>query len=132
MPLPRLQQQLRKTHVPSPDEGAAVNEYSFVQVTEGRWPSGREQIIGILTSDPAQLAEVNHIEFSPGSDDLDTFLQAALRLPSGRPVLLMRYSKMPTTGTLVLADSLDDPAEARRELLLILHQSLHGFSWTPD
>src|SRR3954452_1333240 len=90
-------------------EGAAMNETSFTQETEGRWASGREQIIGVLRSDPDQLTCENHIEFSPGSNDLNTFVQAALRLRSGRAVILMRYTHTPADGTLVLADSLDEP-----------------------
>lgn len=98
------------------------------QVSEGKWPSGREKAIGVLRFSPSDL-EALGLEFTSGADDLDTFKQAGLQLYSGRLLLLMRYANDSAPGTTVLADSVDDAAAAREELLLSLALPADSYSW---
>jgi hypothetical protein len=107
-----------------------VTDQPFVQVFEGRWPSGDAKPIAVLRQEPDELAKRLPIRFTAGRDDLDEYVEAALRLPSGRGILLIRHRHSPYPGTEVQADSEDAADEARKELLSALVLNDDAFAWT--
>jgi hypothetical protein len=87
----------------------------------GRWPSGESRFIATLALEPVDLAARHGASFVAWeSDGLGPCEGAAVRLPSGRHLLLTRYEHQPEPGTHVEADWEDDPADALRELLAVL------------
>ena len=104
----------------------------FEQVSDGRWPNGIDKPIAVLRSDPEELQREFGVRFTAGSDDLDEFHEAALRLSSGRPVLLTRYRRSPGRGTTVSVDRLDDATEALNELRSCLDLPMRGVTWISD
>ena len=104
----------------------------FTQVTKGRWPTGIDKPIAVLRAEPDELSERYGLRFHAGSDDLDRFQEAALRLGSGRPVLLYRYERSPSAGTTVTVDQGDHAREALDELCAALHLRRRGITWVSD
>jgi hypothetical protein len=104
----------------------------FEQVHTGRWPSGADKTIAIIKYEPEDLTERSGVRFTAGSDESDEFVEAGLRLPSGRPILLMRYAHDSFRGTAVHADSRDDAEVARGELLEALRLASDAYSWIPE
>lgn len=104
----------------------------FVQVYDGRWPSGIDKALAVLRLEPEDLEPRYGVRFTPGCDDLDEFREAALRLHSGRPVLLMRYRRSPGPGTLVSIDDGDDASEALEELRDALELPARDLTWISD
>ena len=104
---------------------------SYQQVLEGKWPSGIDKTIGLLTLEPDQLSERWSIVFRKSSDELGPFREAGLRLSSGRPILLLRYERSPHLGTEVRADVADNSESARAEFLSALSLPDSVFSWIP-
>jgi hypothetical protein len=98
-------------------------------VQEGSWPSGDAKPVAVLKAEPDELTERLNIKFTDGRDDLDFFREAAVRLESGRLLLLVRYQNAPIPGTQVHADSMDSPVDARRELLHAFGLNGETFSW---
>jgi len=76
------------------------------------------------------VLEGRGVQFRPGSDDLGSFIEAALRLPSGRAVLLVRRPD-PSPGIGVWADTADDPTAALGELLSVLNLGKNDVAWPP-
>lgn len=74
----------------------------------------------MLAASPEWLADRYHLAFFAGSDNLDAYRAAAVRLPSGRRIGLLRHEGAPDGGTEVHADAQDDPAAAVSELLAAL------------
>jgi hypothetical protein len=105
---------------------------SFEQVGSGRWASGIEKPVAILTAEPHQLAENYALRFTRGQDDLDEFQEAAIRLNSGRAVLLIRYKHSPGPGTTVSIDREDHANDAIRELRKALRLKQADLSWVAD
>jgi hypothetical protein len=104
----------------------------FEQVHAGRWPSGTDKTIGVIKYEPEDLTERSGVRFTAGSDESDEFVEAALRLPSGRPILLTRYAHDSFRGTAVHADSLDDAELARAEVLEALRLASDVYSWISE
>lgn len=87
----------------------------------GKWPSGECRYVATLALEPHELAGRYGISFVAWeADGLGPCEGAAIRLSSGRHLLLTRYALQPGPGTHVEADWADDPAEALRELLAAL------------
>jgi hypothetical protein len=105
---------------------------SFEQVWSGRWPSGGDKPVALLAAEPDELVQRYGLRFTEGVDDLDEFREAALRLRSGRPVLLVRYRHQPGPGTTVSIDQADHPAQAIRELRDAFRLDEREFVWTAD
>lgn len=106
---------------------------SFRQIHENRrWPGGDGVIAGILQLGPDEIRDHCGVQFTAGQDDLDRFQEAALILPSERPVLLMRYDGDPSQGTTVFVDVRDDRSEARSELITALGLANDAFWWIPE
>jgi hypothetical protein len=104
----------------------------FTQVEKGRWPNGIDKPIAVLRAEPDELAARYGLQFRAGSDDFDRFQEAALRLRSGRPVLLYRYERSPSTGTTVTIDQVDRAREALDELIAALELRRRGITWVSD
>lgn len=105
----------------------------FTQVTtKERWPSGADKPIAVLRAEPEELAKRYGLQFHAGSDDLDRFQEVALRLASGRPVLLYRYERSPSAGTTVVVDHGDHAREALDELVAALDLRERGIVWISD
>lgn len=99
----------------------------------GRWPSGQSRFVATLALEPHELAARYGASFIRWeADGLGPCEGAAVRLPSGRHLLLTRYELQPEPGTHVEADWADDPAEARRELLAALELDERVFTWMSD
>ena len=99
------------------------------QETEYRWPNGIDKAAAILSAEPPELSERHGMNFIADVDSLGSYLAAALRLPSGRLVVLSRHQGDPGTGTSVYVDLLDDADAARRELTQLLGLTDHDFRW---
>ena len=104
----------------------------FTQVKKGRWPSGIDKPIAVLRAEPDELAARYGLEFHAGSDELDRFREAALRLGSGRSVLLYRYERSPGIGTTVSIDGGDRAFEAFDEIAVALGVRKREFVWISD
>jgi hypothetical protein len=102
------------------------------QLWEHRWPSGADQAIGGLQASPAELAERYNLDFRPGADDFDRYIQVGLRLPSGRVLQLLRYTHDPSAGTMVFADRADHAGGAREELISTLDMDAAAFQWLEE
>ena len=103
----------------------------IVQCEFDKWPSGDDQSIAVLQMEPSDLEERLGLRFAEGTDDLDYFRDAAVSLPSGRRLLLVRYLRNESPGTEVRADANDDAAKARSELA----EALGGdsiFTWVSE
>jgi hypothetical protein len=105
---------------------------TFEQVHGGRWPSGIDKALAVLRLNPEELEPRYGVRFTPGCDDLDEFQEAALRLGSGRPVLLMRHRQSPGRGTTVSIDDGDDASEALDELRHALDLAAGDLTWISD
>jgi hypothetical protein len=104
----------------------------FEQVHGGGWPSGIDKALAVLRLEPEDLEPRYGVRFTPGRDDLDEFQEAALRLRSGRPILLMRYRRTPGRGTTVSIDDGDDASEALDELCHALDLPARDVTWISD
>jgi len=104
----------------------------FSQVTGGRWPSGIDKPIAVLRAEPAELSKRYGLRFTAGSDDFDEFQEAALKLRSGRPVLLYRYSRSPSPGTTVTIDDGDRAREALKEFAAAFRLEQRAITWVSD
>lgn len=99
----------------------------------GRWPSGDSRQIAALALDARDLARLYGASFVRYDTDGLGFCEGAgIRLPSGRHLLLARYDHPSDFGTVVEADWMDDPADARRELLAALELDEQVFTWISD
>lgn len=97
-----------------------------------KWPSGNDRSIAVLQMEPSDLESRFGLRFVEDVDDLDFFSEAALQLPSGRRLLLIRYRRNSSPGTEVRADANDDDLAARSELLEALGEDDSVFTWVPD
>jgi hypothetical protein len=104
----------------------------FTQPKRGRWPGGIDKPIAILRAEPAELARRYRVRFTNGQDELDEFQEAALKLKSGRQILLTRYRRSPGPGTTVSVDRLDDATAALGELRELLELGRGELAWVSD
>jgi len=104
----------------------------YKQVQKGRWPSGADKAIAVLRAEPKELEERYGLRFSRGQDELDEFQQAALRLDSGRPVLLTRYRRSPAGGTTVSVDRRASALDSLEDLVEALELRKREISWMSD
>src|SRR5690349_13002651 len=95
-----------------------MHRFRLVPLSEFRWPSGDYRDAGTLRLTPHDIERRLAVSFDRGLDDLDYYRALALRLPSGRPVVLNWYERAPEPRQLsVLADASDDLAAALAETL---------------
>lgn len=90
---------------------------SFTQTEPSPWPSGLGEVAAVITLSPEALADIHGLRFFEGSDNLDSYDAAAIRLGSGRRLGLLRHRGSPARGTEVHTDSEDDFVEALREFI---------------
>ncbi|MGE3601151.1 MAG: hypothetical protein AB7N70_37040 [Dehalococcoidia bacterium] len=88
---------------------------TFTQEWSGVWPGGHSVAAGFIRFPVSHLSEEFGIAFKPGADDLGSFVEAALRLRSGRAILLVQRTH-PTAPIEIYVDANDRPSEAVREL----------------
>ena len=84
------------------------------------WPGGIDQAVVLLRAEPPELAARYGITFVSDIDDLDSHQVAIVRLPSGRPVMFIRYDRSPGPGTEVAIDRADSLDGAWNELRTVL------------
>jgi hypothetical protein len=99
------------------------------QVQPQPWANGHGECIAVLAASPTWLADHYELQFFEGFDNLDDYRAAAVRLPSGRILGLLRHAGAPDPGTEVHADPLDDPDHAVSELLDALGLPSSACTW---
>lgn len=104
----------------------------YEQIEPEKWPSGIDRTAAVLGFEPDELAAACGIAFHRDLDDLDYFRYAALRLSSGRQVVLLRYERNQHPGTGIEIDARDDPTAALREVLDALDLRDTAVTWTPE
>ena len=104
-----------------------MTSQTFRQEWNGSWPSGSSKAVGLISIESPAL-EGRGVQFRPGSDELSSFIEAALRLPSGRALLLIRRPN-PSPGIEVWADAADDPVAALGELRSTLDLGENEVVW---
>lgn len=98
---------------------------TFEQTGPEPWPSGHGGVLAVLRTTPEELTERFSLRFFGGSDNLDAYDAAAIRLRSGRRLGLLRHRGDPAPGVEVHGDAGDDPEAAVAELL-------HAFGMPPS
>lgn len=101
-----------------------MTAHAFTQMSGGRWPSGDSKVLNHLTLEPDEISDRLGIAFSDGADDLGAFVEAGIRLTSGRMLLFLKYKDPETSGTSVLADAEDNVLQAQAELDTLLRRSV--------
>jgi len=109
-----------------------MNTPAFTQIDSPSWPSGYPQAIAVVTIQPELFTKAFGLKFSEGHDNLDRYVAAAIRTPSGRTLGLLRHLGDPGPGTQVYADSGDDFVGALREFLDAFDLSVEDLSWMRD
>src|SRR5688500_3529573 len=104
----------------------------FQQVQPRPFPSGYGETIAMLEPSPEWLAAQYGLSFFDGTDNLDDYRAAAIQLPSGRMVGILRHVGAPDEGVEVQADAHDDPAAAVDELLNCLGLPPSTCTWLRD
>lgn len=105
----------------------------FTQIEPTPWPSGSGEVIAVVRVRPELFARAFDLKFCEGSDNLDAYTAAAIRLRSGRTVGLLRHQGDPGEGTEVHADAADDPLVALGEFLDAFDLSAEDLVWVrPD
>jgi hypothetical protein len=94
-----------------------MSEHKSLQqvFTRHAWLSGADRVAGHLTLGPEAVSRRCGLRFSEGQDDLDRFREAAVKLSSGRPVLLVNRPSA-NYGLDVLIDVQDQVPAAMTEL----------------
>lgn len=84
------------------------------------WPGGIDRSMVVLHAEPNELAARYGVAFARDLDDLDWHQIAVVRLPSGRPVVFIRYDGSPGSGTEVMIDRSDSLDATWAELQSVL------------
>jgi hypothetical protein len=101
----------------------------IVQVQPEPWPSGYGDAVAMLDTPLEVLAERLSLDLFTGDDNLGEYQAAAIQLPSGRIIGLLRHIGGPDGETEVHADSHEEPSEVIRELLESLQMPPSACSW---
>jgi hypothetical protein len=102
---------------------------SFTQTEPVPWPSGYGEAAAVVALSPEALATSYGLRFFEGSDNLDDYDAAAIRLQSGRRIGLLRHRGNPSPGTELHADARDDFLDAIREFLDAFELSVDDLVW---
>jgi hypothetical protein len=105
---------------------------AFVQIEPTPWPSRYGEAIAVTPVRPELFSRAFGLAFFEGSDNLDAYEAAAIRLRSGRMLGLRRHAGSPDSGTEVHADMADDFVSALREFLDAFDLSVEDLSWRRD
>lgn len=109
-----------------------MNTPSFAQVEPRPWPSGYGDAIAVVRVRPELFSRAFGLTFIEGSDNLDDYIAAAIRLRSGRMLGLLRHAGSPDSGTEIHADAADDFVSALREFFEAFDLSVEDLSWMRD
>ncbi len=105
---------------------------AFVQIEPTPWPGGHGEALAVVALAPDAVAERCGLRFFEGSDNLGAYRAAAVRLPSGRRVGLLRHQGSPAPGSELHADAKDDFLEAIREFLEAFELTSDDLSWVRE
>ena len=94
-----------------------MSSAKFSQIDPVPWASGHGDTVAVLSLSSEALPSRYGLAFFDGSDNLDAYRAAAIRLESGRRIGLLQHLGAPVAGTELQADTEDDPLEAIREFL---------------
>jgi hypothetical protein len=94
-----------------------MSSAKFNQINPVLWPSGYGETVAVLSLSSEALASRYGLVFFDGSDNLDAYRAAAVRLESGRRIGLLQHCGAPVAGTELQADTEDEPLEVIREFL---------------
>jgi hypothetical protein len=101
----------------------------FTQIDPLPWPSGYADAIAVVCLQPERLSRVFGLSFSEGTDNLDAYVAAAVRLRSGRVLGLLRHAGDPAPGTEIHVDRSEDYVAALREFLDAFDLSAGDLTW---
>lgn len=101
-----------------------------VQPTPG--PSGHGDAVAVVGVPIDEFAARHGLPRFDGADNLARYRAAAVRLPSGRRIGLLRHDGAPDRGTEIHADSADDPQEVVRELVRAAGIARSSVTWIRD
>ena len=104
----------------------------FRQIEPTPWPSGRGEAVAVIELSPETFAREFGLRFFDGSDNLDLYVAAALRLPSGRQVGLLRHAGNPAPGTELHVDAKDDVVDAIREFIETFGLTADELPWVRE
>jgi hypothetical protein len=82
-----------------------MNPALFIQTEPTPWPSGHGEAAAVVARSPDELASRYALRFFEGSDNLDAYEAAAIRLASGRRLGLLRHRGSPSPGTELSSDT---------------------------
>ena len=99
---------------------------------ELRRPSGIDRAVAVLRAEPADLTARYGLRFERDFDNLAYHWAAAVRLPSGRSVLFIRYDGSPQPGTEVLADGAESPVAIWAEFSEAFSLDGSAATWRAD
>lgn len=94
-----------------------------------RWPSGDSRALATIRFSPEELAARYGLVFERGCDDLDWYQLAAIALPDGAQVWLIRHRGNPAPGTVVDIDAGADFARTKAQLTQALGLTDADFLW---
>jgi hypothetical protein len=101
----------------------------YQQIQPELWPSGYGEVIALIKPSLEWVSAQYGLSFFEGTDNLDDYHAAAIRLPSGRMVGILRHVGAPYEGVEVHADAHDDVHDAVRELLQALELPEDAVAW---
>jgi RNA polymerase sigma factor (sigma-70 family) len=106
-----------------------MSPVSFTQTQPTPWPSGHGEAVAVVALSPNALSTRYGLGFFEGSDNLDSYDAAAIRLASGRQLGLVRHRGNPSPGTELHTDASDDFVEALREFLDAFELNADSLIW---
>jgi hypothetical protein len=109
-----------------------MSSAKFSQIDPAPWPSGYGETVAVLSLSSEALASRYGLVFFDGSDNLDAYRAAAIRLESGRRIGLLQHGGAPVAGTELQADTEDDPLEVIREFLDCFGLTAHELVWVRE
>lgn len=98
-------------------------------VPHEHWPSGDGRPLAVLRLEPAQLATRYGLRFDAGYDNLDAYQRAALAMPGGNQVWLVRHRGDPEPGTVAYVDAAQELLQAKAFLMQTLGLVTADFRW---
>jgi hypothetical protein len=104
----------------------------FTQIEPSPWPSGHGDLVAVISTPIEILSDRYGLSLFQGSDNLDAYRAAAVRLRSGRHVGLLRHEGAPVPGTELHADAADDFLSALREFLDAFELSADDLQWVRE
>jgi uncharacterized protein YjbI with pentapeptide repeats len=93
-------------------------------------PISQTLLVAMIKQEPTEITEVNDLEFSEGSDDLDNLVFATLCLSLGHQVSLVRHQHSPVPGIeIYMHDAQPSVATALYETLTTIKLNHDDLTW---